>query len=362
MKQILILLFFFPAFQAYCQKKVSVNKGVFLENISWTTAKELLTTDVLVVIPLGAGAKEHGPHLPLSSDYIQADRTAKLLAVERNVIITPVVNYGLYPAFLKYPGSTSMDFTTATEMILGIVKSLSSYGPKRFYVINVGVSTTPTLATASKILAEEGILLYYSQYDRPNFAKAEDTVKTQAFGGHANELETSNILYLRPDLVDMSKAVNDSSAKGKQGMILSPVEMEGTAFSPTGIVGYAALATKEKGKISMKAFTKEIIKEIDSITTCLLPQVKNRTDEYKQYEGEYASQGRKNIIIQVKENHLQYKLADAPFFAPFFLYRNSADYFSAQTLAVLFVKNEEGQVVKAWCQSRGESFWMAKNK
>ncbi|MEP6725003.1 MAG: hypothetical protein ABJC98_04260, partial [Bacteroidota bacterium] len=99
-----------------------------------------------------------------------------------------------------------------------------------------------------------------------------------------------------------------------------------------------------------------------SITTCLLPQVKNRTDEYKQYEGEYASQGRKNIIIQVKENHLQYKLADAPFFAPFFLYRNSADYFSAQTLAVLFVKNEEGQVVKAWCQSRGESFWMAKNK
>ena len=42
-------------------------------------------------------------------------------------------------------------------MIIQIVRSLSNYGPKRFYIINAGVSTTPTLEIAAKTLAEEGI-------------------------------------------------------------------------------------------------------------------------------------------------------------------------------------------------------------
>lgn len=361
MKNLLILFFTFAATQVYSQKKNTGNNGVFLENVSWTTAKQLLTTDAVVVIPLGAGAKEHGPHLPLSSDYIQAEGTAKLLALERKVLITPIVNYGFYPVFLKYAGSTSIDFTTATEMILSIVRSLSGYGPKRFYIINVGVSTTPTLAAAAKLLADEGILLYYSQYDRPNFIKIEDPIKSKAFGGHANEIETSNVLYLRPKLVDMTKAVNDSSSKGKQG-ILSPVQMENTAYSPTGIEGYAALATKEKGKLYMQAYTKEVISEIDSIINCALPKVKDRTEEYKTYEGEYTSAGRKNLIIQAKDNHLYFRRADAQFFSPFKLYRNGEDFFSAQSLTILFIKNEDGQLLKAWCQSRGESYWMTKTK
>ena len=347
--------------QALCQKKNTGSKGVFLEQISWTSAKKLLTAEAVVVIPLGAGAKEHGPHLPLSSDYIQAEGTAKLLALERKVIIKPIVNYGFYPLFLKYAGSTSIDFTTATEMILSIVRSLSGYGPKRFYVINVGVSTTPTLAAAAKLLADEGILLYYSQYDRPNFTKIEDLLRTEAFGGHADEIETSNVLYLRPNLVDMTKAVNDSSSKEKEG-ILSPVQMENAAYSPTGIEGYAALATKEKGKLFIQAYTKEVINEIDSIIKCALPKVKDRTEEYKIYEGEYTSEGRKNLVIQAKDNHLYFRRADAQFFSPFKLYRNGEDYFSAQTLTILFIKNEEGKLLKAWCQSRGESYWMTKTK
>jgi creatinine amidohydrolase len=284
------------------------------------------------------------------------------LALERKVIIAPTINYGFYPAFIKYAGSTTLSYSTSTDMILQIIRSLSSYGPKRFYIINIGVSTTPALETAARILAEEGILLYFSNYSRMNFDKTEEQFRTQAFGGHADEIETSNVLNARPDLVDMSNAVNDSSAKGKQGMILSPAAAENTAFSPTGIVGYAALATKEKGKLSMAAFTKEVIKEIDSISTCHLPQIMERDSEYKVYEGEYISSGRKSLIIQVKDNLLQYKQADAKFFSPYLLYRNAEDYFSAQNLNILFVRSQDGQIIKAWCQSRGESFWATKLK
>jgi hypothetical protein len=245
-------------------------------------------------------------------------------------------------------------------MVVQIIRSLSNYGPKRFYIINIGASTTPTLETAAKTLAEEGILLYFSNYSRSNFDKAEEQFRTKAFGGHADEIETSNVLNARPDLVDMSKAVNDTLAKGKQGMILSPEDVDNTAFSPSGIAGYAALGTKEKGALSMAAYTKELIKEIDSINTCPLPLVKDRNSEYKIYEGEYTSAGRKNLVIQVKDNHLQHKMADAKFFSPHLLYRTAEDYFLAQNLTILFVRNPEGQIVKAWCQSRGESFWVTR--
>jgi len=136
------------------QSRNPKNKAVFLEDISWTTAREILNEKSIVVMPLGAGSKEHGPHLPLSTDFLQAKALADLVALQRNVIITPIVNYGFYPAFLKYPGSTSTTFATATDMVVQVIRSLAAYGPKKFYIINIGVSTTPPLLAAAKRLAD----------------------------------------------------------------------------------------------------------------------------------------------------------------------------------------------------------------
>jgi len=361
MSKAILFVIVFGTLAVSAQAQKNAGKGIFLENISWTTAKELLTPETVVVIPLGAGAKEHGPHLPLSTDFLQAQGVAHLVAAERKVIITPVVSYGFYPAFLRYAGSTSIDFSTSTEMLLNIVRSLAGYGPRRFYVINIGVSTTPTLLATAKRLADEGILLYYSDYDRDNMVKVDEAIRTQAFGGHANELETSSVLFLHPELVDMRKAVNDTAAKGGKG-ILSPVKMEGTTFSPSGIIGYAALATKEKGQRFMQEYTAAVVREIDSISTCALPEVKDRTEAFRAYEGVYTVTGKENIIIQAKDHYLQIKQADAAAFMPFLLYCNANDYFSSQPYSILFVKNDAGVVEKAWVRFRAESFWMMKVK
>ena len=67
---------------------------------SWTVAREKLNAESIVVIPLGAGAKEHGPHLPLSTDKIQADGLAGIVSKKVNAVFTPTVSYGYYPAFI----------------------------------------------------------------------------------------------------------------------------------------------------------------------------------------------------------------------------------------------------------------------
>lgn len=361
MKKILFLLPIAFSIVCFAQKRNNNNKAIYLEDISWTTSQQYLTPDAVVVMPLGAAAKEHGPHLPLSTDFIQAEGLAKIVALHRKVIITPVVNYGFYPAFLKYPGSTSTNFRTATDIVVQIVRSLANYGPKRFYIINVGVSTTPTLETAAKILSEEGILLYFSRYDRPAFDKAEAAFRTKEYSGHADELETSNILYLRPDLTNMSKAVNDSSMKDKRGN-MSPIVIEGGNLNTSGINGYASLGTKEKGKKNILSFANELIKEIDSVTTCALPVAKNRTTEYASYEGSYTDAAGKKLIVNQKNNILYFTWDGRDTRNFFHLYKDAPDYFSSMAMNILFIRNEKGAVEKAWCQLRGENFWVTKDR
>jgi creatinine amidohydrolase len=345
----------------YSQKRDANNKAIFLEDISWTEAREILNAESLVVIPLGAGSKEHGPHLPLSTDFIQAEGIKNKLALERKVIIAPTVNYGFYPAFLKYAGSTSLTFSTGTDMILQIVRSIAGYGPRRFYIINIGVSTTPTLEAAAKTLAEEGILLYFSRYDRPNFDNTEKNIRTKEFSGHADEMETSNILSLRSDLVKMNKAVDDSSVKNKRG-VMTPVALEGGILNTSGINGYATLGTTEKGLRSLNAFTKEVIREIDSISNSVLPKVKDRKEDFLKYEGEYIDD--KGIICSIshKGNILYYVWNgnDQRNFFP--LYRDADDYFTSLPMNILFIKDDAGVVTKAWCRFRGQSFWVYKKK
>ena len=359
MRKTLFLLLTFVSFSAVSQLRNPKNKAIYLEDISWPTAQKLMTPEAVVVIPLGAGSKEHGPHLPLATDYLQAEAYAKEIALQRNVIITPVVSYGFYPAFLKYPGSTSINFATATNTVVQIVRSLAAYGPKRFYIINIGVSTTPTLLTAAKTLAEEGILLYYSNYARAGFENAENPFRTRAYSGHADEMETSNVLTIRPDLVDMRKAVNDSSMMGKSGN-MTPVPVEGGNLNTSGVNGYAALATPEKGRKSMAAFAKELIREVDSVNTCALPKMQDRSTEYKLYEGKYVNGSGKEMVLYQKDGKLYFTWdgKDSRNFFP--LYKDAPDYFSSMNLNLLFIKNKSDKVTKAWCQYRGESFWVTK--
>src|ERR1700682_1092451 len=88
-------------------------KGILLENLTWMEAEQALTAQTVVVIPLGAGSKEHGPHLKLKNDLVMADYLAGRVRDAREVVVAPTVNYSYYPAFAEYPGSTSLRLETA---------------------------------------------------------------------------------------------------------------------------------------------------------------------------------------------------------------------------------------------------------
>ena len=105
------------------QLRPIVQRGQMLAELTWTEAERALTPETIVVIPLGAGSKEHGPHLELRNDAILAEYFTRRVLAAADVVIAPLVNTHFYPAFVEYPGSISLSFETARALIVDLVRS-----------------------------------------------------------------------------------------------------------------------------------------------------------------------------------------------------------------------------------------------
>ena len=241
--------------------------GILLENLTWPEAEKVLTPDTVVVIPLGAASKEHGPHLKLKNDFLMVEYLKKRVLESSKVVVAPTVNYSFYPAFVEYPGTTSLRFETARDSIIDICHSLARFGPKRFYVLNTGVSTKRPLQAAADALKADGITLRFT--DLSVTEPVEKTIRKEPGGTHADEIETSMMLYIAPESVDMSKAVNDYHGDRPGGLTRDP-HGDGV-YSPSGVWGDATLATREKGKVVTEALVKAILGDIESLRKQLEP-------------------------------------------------------------------------------------------
>ena len=142
-----------------------VGKGQRLEALAWPEAERVLTPETVVVLPVGAASKEHGPHLKLRNDLALADYLTGRVLDSSAVIVAPTLTYHYYPAFLD----TRIDVAVARHCARHdrrVVRTLSAYGPRRFYVLNTGVSTRALLNPAAALLASEGVLMRYTNLSR----------------------------------------------------------------------------------------------------------------------------------------------------------------------------------------------------
>ena len=81
---------------------MTTDTGVWLEDLTWLEAKARFEAGALVVVPVGAAAKAHGPHLPLKTDALTARALAQRLLERLPAVAAPVVGFGFYPAFTSF--------------------------------------------------------------------------------------------------------------------------------------------------------------------------------------------------------------------------------------------------------------------
>ncbi len=250
------------------RSQTPLTKSVRIATVSWTDAERLLDSTTIVMIPLGAEAKEHGPQLPLNNDWLLAEYFATKVAARTPVVVYPTINYSYYPSFVEYPGSTTLRMATARDMVVDIIRTIARHGPRKFYVLNTGVSTLNALEPARDSLAASGITMRFT--DILNVGKeAEDRVRRQEGGTHADEIETSMMLYMHPEVVHMSRAKKDYHPGGG-GLTRDSVAAvrDGKVWSRTGIFGDATLATRAKGKVVVEAQVTAMVAEVEALRRC----------------------------------------------------------------------------------------------
>ncbi len=244
-------------------------RGVRLQELTWPEAERALTPKTIVVIPLGAASKEHGHHLRLETDLLLAERLTERVLDMADVVVAPTVQYSYYPSFVEYPGSTHLRLETARDTIVDLCTGLARFGPRRFYVLNTGVSTRHPLKAAEEILAASGIRMRWTNLLEV-LGPIEAEVAEQTFGTHADEIETSILLAIAPHTVDMSKAVRDGDEQRGQGLTRDPAN-ESATYSPSGVFGDATLASRTKGERVWEHWVASVLREIEELRAESLP-------------------------------------------------------------------------------------------
>ncbi|GAB4182673.1 MAG: creatininase family protein [Thalassobaculales bacterium] len=240
-------------------------KGVWLEDLSWPEAEAWFARDAPVVVPIGAIAKEHGHHLPLKTDYLVARELGRRVAAALPVVVAPVIGFGYYPAFVRYPGSQHLSAETFIAVVSELLGGLIRHGVKRIAIINTGVSTEPPLRIAQRdILEKTGVRVACA--DIRGFGRAADGLMAQKLGGHGDEHETSVILAIDRNAVRMDKAVPDyghALAQPRTVFYLPSVfdgdPASGIDYSATGVRGDPSLATVAKGEAILDAMAADLI-------------------------------------------------------------------------------------------------------
>lgn len=206
--------------------------------------KEYLGKRNDIILPLGS-VEEHGYHLPLSTDGDIAVAIARELGKRLGIAVAPVLWYGVCVSTAPYPGTVSVTFDGLRAYVGDILLDFKRNGFETIYLLSghLGSSQKAALKEACRDTEVEAYLLDISAVD------ISDIVETMPM--HACEAETSLMLHLYPDKVDMEKAVDEEATFNRFSVneSLEPTE--------SGTFGYPTKATGEKGEKIFKKMVKE---------------------------------------------------------------------------------------------------------
>ncbi|MEO8305487.1 MAG: creatininase family protein [Betaproteobacteria bacterium] len=222
----------------------------------------LAARNAVVILPVGS-TEQHGPHLPTQVDALLAGeiarRAARKIAATTPIVVAPTVWSGLAEHHMSLGGTLSLDFHAFFTLLQCLCRSMVRDGFRRILILNGHGGNIMALNVAVNELAVELeapiATTTYWLLAKDDFARI---LERQTTVRHACEAETSMLLALAPDLVDMSRA---SGAVGPTAPEL--VEVAGSdavhrwrsfkVRTSHGAIGDPRTATAEKGQLLLEA-------------------------------------------------------------------------------------------------------------
>lgn len=216
--------------------------------------------DMIVVLPLGAH-EQHGPHLPFETDTIIAEgivaRVSDALPDNLNVNFLPTQPIGYSIEHMDSEGTRSLAFSEAVNQWIGIGENLHAGGIRKLVMLNAHGGNAPLMTiVATELRTRLNMLAVATSWTRFGVPDGLIAPEEKALDIHGGFIETSVMLALRPDLVDMSKAADFSNAQADFARQFKYLRAYGPhAFgwkmhdlNNQGVAGNAAAATAQAGE------------------------------------------------------------------------------------------------------------------
>jgi creatinine amidohydrolase len=227
----------------------------------------------IAVLPVAA-IEQHGPHLPVSVDQTLVDGVVAAslphLPADLPVLFLPTQQVGKSNEHIRFPGTLTLSAETVIRLWTELGQSVARAGVRKLVLFNShGGQVSVMDIVARELRTQCGLLVYSTNWFTLPLGDAVNgqfTPQEHRFGIHAGEVETSMMLALRPQLVDMAQA-RDFKSTAQERAARFPILGNGTTaklgwqmqdYNPMGAAGNAALATAEKGRTVVEAAGRQL--------------------------------------------------------------------------------------------------------
>jgi creatinine amidohydrolase len=232
--------------------------------------KALETSGQTCILPIGI-LEKHGPHVPIGSDLIQVREWAARATKKEYAVVFPDYFYGQINEARHQYGSFALPERIVWDLLEATCDEIARNGFKKIVIIN-GHGGNPELIRyfiQTRLEKKRNYAVYFfephadSAYTRK---MAELHKSNQAEDQHAGERETSSLLYLRPDLVKMDSATNESGANQKRLNIPDVyTAIWWYADYPNHYAGEGAKATVELGRLVNEHYIESLVRALKAI-------------------------------------------------------------------------------------------------
>ena len=254
----------------------------FFAYLTWQQIQNMTNKENIVIIqPIGA-IEQHGHHLPLVVDAAISEgvlgKTLELLPSDIPAFALPTLYYGKSNEHAGFPGTISLSATTLGSLLAEVATSIYQAGFRKLILMNSHGGQPQIMEIVARDLHQiypDLAVFPLFTWRVPNISNELLTEKEQELGIHAGDAETSLMLALLPEQVQMDLAITEYPRDLAPNSLLS---MEGSLpfawltkdLSDSGVMGDPTVASKEKGDRILNSLVEgwiQVIKDVHHFQT-----------------------------------------------------------------------------------------------